>query len=331
MKRRSGFTLIELLVVIAIIAVLIALLLPAVQVAREAARRAGCINNLKQMGIALHIYHEAVLAFPPGYIAASRFQDGETDTSPGWGWASMILPQLDQQPLYASINVNLPIQMPANSTATQTALSVMLCPSDQPPAGGTFPVIDTLSPPLAVATVAPASYAACTGNDFADVALGINNDGLGNGLFYRDSSVRIAAIVDGTSQTVMLGERAWAITEGTWVGAVPGGVVQRGPLNPCPSVAVGGSPYYLSPCLVQLHCNMLNSNADMDSGLDDPSSFHPGGANILFADGSVHFLRSIPSNAGVNPDGSTRYSAGSLIFQALGTRAGGEVVRSDAY
>ncbi len=83
-KVRHGFTLIELLVVIAIIAVLIALLLPAVQAAREAARRAQCVNNLKQMGLALHNYHDAVLAFPPGYIAASKFIDGETDTSPGW-------------------------------------------------------------------------------------------------------------------------------------------------------------------------------------------------------------------------------------------------------
>ncbi len=163
------------------------------------------------------------------------------------------------------------------------------------------------------------------------MALGLNNDGLGNGLFFRNSGIRIAAITDGTSQTVMLEERAWGDTEGTWAGAVAGGVVLRGPFNPCPTVATGGSPYYLAPCLVLVHCNMLNSNSDLDSGLDDPSSFHPGGANILFADGSVHFLRSIPSNAGVNPDGTTRYSPGSIIFQALGTRAGGEVVSSDSY
>ena len=105
---RAGFTLIELLVVIAIIAVLIALLLPAVQSAREAARRAQCTNNLKQMGLALQNYHDAVLAFPSGYIAAIRFIDGETDTAPGWSWASMILPQLDQGPLYSAINVYLP-------------------------------------------------------------------------------------------------------------------------------------------------------------------------------------------------------------------------------
>ena len=85
MKRQRGFTLIELLVVIAIIAVLIALLLPAVQSAREAARRTQCVNNLKQMGLALHNYHDAMSVFPPGYVAASRFIDGETDTSPGLG------------------------------------------------------------------------------------------------------------------------------------------------------------------------------------------------------------------------------------------------------
>ncbi len=331
MNRRRGFTLIELLVVIAIIAVLIALLLPAVQAAREAARRSQCINNLKQMGLALHNYHDSVEAFPPGYIASSRFIDGETDTSPGWGWASMILPQMDQSPLFNSTNFNLPVQHPTNSTAVQTVLSTFLCPSDLPPPGGTFTVTDALNPPVAIAKVAASSYAACTGNDAADVALGMNDDGLGNGLFYRNSSVRIAWITDGTSQTVMLEERDWAISEGTWTGAISGGIIQRGAMNPTPSIAAGGAPFYLAPCLVQVHCNMINSNSDMDSGLDDPSSLHPGGVNILFADGSVHFLRSVPSNSGVNSNGTTRYSPGSIIFQALGTRAGGEVVSADSY
>ena len=203
-RARRAFTLIELLVVIAIIAVLIALLLPAVQAAREAARRSQCVNNLKQMGLALHNYHDAVLVFPPGYIAAGPYIDGETDASPGWSWASMILPQLDQSPLYSSINFWLPVQAPANTTATQTSLNVFLCPSDQIP-GRTFAVTDGFG--NTVATVAPSSYADCTGSDAADVATGLNNDGLGNGLFYRNSKIRIAAIIDGTSQTVMLLER----------------------------------------------------------------------------------------------------------------------------
>ena len=238
----------------------------------------------------------------------------------------MILPQLDQAPLYSSINIYLPIQAAANTTSTQTILSAFLCPSDQIPSGGTFPVTDGLG--NTVATVAPSSYAACTGSDAADVALGLNNDGSGNGLFFRNSGVRIAAITDGTSQTIAILERAWGDTEGTWTGAVAGGFVLRGPFNPCPGSAFAT---YLAPCLVLAHCHLLNTNADTDSGLDDPSSFHPSGANALFTDGSVHFLRNVTADAGVNPDGSTRYTPSSLIVQALGTRAGGEVVSSDSY
>ncbi len=126
----------------------------------------------------------------------------------------------------------------------------------------------------------------------------------------------------------MLLERAWGDSEGTWTGAIAGGYILRGPLNPCPGSATAT---YLAPCLVQAHCHMINTNSDSDSGLDDPSSFHPGGANVLFGDGSVHFFKSITSDAGVNPDGSTRYTPSSLVFQALGTRAGGEVVSSDSY
>jgi prepilin-type N-terminal cleavage/methylation domain-containing protein/prepilin-type processing-associated H-X9-DG protein len=324
-RNRRGFTLIELLVVIAIIAVLIALLLPAVQSAREAARRTQCINNLKQMGIALHNYHDAMLVFPPGYIAASKFIDGETDTSPGWSWATMILPQLEQSNLFTAINFNLPVQNVANSTAIVTNMNAFLCPSDQI-LSPTFALTDGFG--NTVATVSPSSYAACTGSDLADVALGLNNDGSGNGLFYRDSAVRIGMIIDGTSQTVALLERAWGDTEGTWVGAPAGAVVVRGPFNPCP-----GSSYatYLAPCLVLAHCHLLNTNSDTDSGLDDPSSFHPGGANALFADGSVHFLKNVLGDLGVYPNGATVYTPSSLIEQALGTRAGGEVVSSDSY
>ena len=237
MKRGRGFTLIELLVVIAIIAVLIALLLPAVQSAREAARRIQCVNNLKQMGLALHNYHDALSVFPPGYIAASRFIDGETDTAPGWSWAAMILPQLDQAPLYSSTERLVCRSSPWRTRrATQTILSAFSARRTSSRLGGTYPITDGLGNTLA--TAAPSSYGACTGSDAADVALGLNNDGLGNGLFFRNSGIRIAAIIDGTSQTVMIEERAWGCTEGTWIGAVPGGVVLRGPFNPCPGAGV---------------------------------------------------------------------------------------------
>src|SRR3954467_2356133 len=132
----SGFTLIELLVVIAIIAVLISLLLPAVQSAREAARRAPCTNSLKQLGLALHGYHDTNGVFPPGSLVLPGGNvlmgtpDPLThDTGPGWAWGSLILPYLEQSPVHASLNFNLPCWRPANTTGARASLGVFLCPS----------------------------------------------------------------------------------------------------------------------------------------------------------------------------------------------------------
>jgi prepilin-type N-terminal cleavage/methylation domain-containing protein/prepilin-type processing-associated H-X9-DG protein len=325
MWRRGGFTLIELLVVISIIGVLIALLLPAVQAAREAARRASCVNNLKQMGLALQNYHDALGTFPMSYAARSPFFDGATDTDPGWGWGSMILPQLEQGPLYSAINFVLPVGGQASPTVIRSILSVYLCPSDPVP-GGPLPVTDALGNTLAL--MGPTSYAACVGNDLTDSTTGLNNDGVGNGVMYRNSGIRLSGITDGASQTILVGERAWSITSGPWAGVVNRGVIQRGPANPCP---VTGALYYRAASLVQAHCNVLNTDTDPDGGLDDYSSRHPGGANFVFADGSVHFLKNVLRNSGQRADGSTIYSPASLVLQALGTRAGGEVVSADAY
>ena len=143
-RQPSGFTLIELLVVIAIIAVLIALL-PAVQSARGAARRVQCVNNLKQIGLALHNYHQALGIFPPGYVSAvdptitdACNQDAENsksvDLGPGWAWGSMILPQMEQQALYNSINFSLSVADAANDTTCgRTVVNAYLCPSDSGP------------------------------------------------------------------------------------------------------------------------------------------------------------------------------------------------------
>ncbi len=129
MRTRRAFTLIELLVVISIIAVLIALLLPAVQAAREAARRASCVNNLKQIGIALHNYHAALNAFPPGYLSLMDPVTFDND-GPGWGWASFSLNQMEGETVYNSINFVLGIEFPANQTSRLTLIGSFLCPSD---------------------------------------------------------------------------------------------------------------------------------------------------------------------------------------------------------
>src|SRR5947209_2939677 len=130
-RSRKGFTLIELLVTIAIIAVLIGLLLPAVQKVREAAARARCFNNLKQIGLALHNFHDTNRHFPAGY--ASGVGANNADTGPGWGWATYILPQIEQQALYSAIKLDQPIEAAVNATQRVTLISIYRCPSDTAP------------------------------------------------------------------------------------------------------------------------------------------------------------------------------------------------------
>jgi prepilin-type N-terminal cleavage/methylation domain-containing protein/prepilin-type processing-associated H-X9-DG protein len=305
---RSGFTLIELLVVIAIIGVLIGLLLPAVQKVREAAARMQCSNNLKQIGLGLHGYHDASQSFPPGYLASASYVDGATDTAPGWGWAAFILPFLEQDNLHRQLSFPQAVEQ---SPAIQTTVKVYLCPSDPVPAGA-FIVPDAFGASRAWA--GPSSYAACCGGDESDT---FGPSGLG--VFYRNSQTRLTDVTDGTSQTLLVGEKAWSNAEGTWAGAISGGVIRRGPLNRCPG---GGAASYPAATLVLSHSHLNNAATDTDGGLDDFSSRHTLGSNFLFADGSVHFIRSIP---GDNADGS--YTADSIAFQALGTRANGDMIQ----
>jgi prepilin-type N-terminal cleavage/methylation domain-containing protein/prepilin-type processing-associated H-X9-DG protein len=308
--RPAGFTLVELLVVIAIIGTLVGLLLPAVQAAREAGRRTACVNNLKQIGLALLNFHDEHQRFPPGYVATSPYTDGASDTSPGWGWASCCLPYLEEKSVYAAIKFNLPVEAPGNSQAVQTLVKVLICPSDLVPQSA-FDVPDGFGSPLGKA--APCSYAACCGGDESDTFAAT-----GLGVFYRNSKTRIAEITDGTSHTLLIGEKAWTNAKGIWAGAIANAVCLRGPGNPCPG---SGQASYPAPTLVLSHSHLNNAVTDTDGGLDDFSSEHPGGSNCLFGDGSVHFLRSIPGDL---PDGG--YTPESLSFQALGTRNGGETL-----
>ncbi|MDB5391038.1 MAG: hypothetical protein JWM11_6684 [Planctomycetaceae bacterium] len=299
MRHRRGFTLIELLVVIAIIAVLIALLLPAVQQAREAARRSQCRNNLKQIGVALHNYHSTFNVLPPGYVSGAAYPA----TSNGWSWCAMLLPYLDQAPLYSSINFQLPIENPANQPWLSKTLPLMLCPSDQT-SSGQFSITDAANNVI-ISAAAASSYAATVGDDSSEA------DALtGNGSFYRNSNTRFADITDGTSNTVLVGERAFGYVNGTWSGAPNNAIVKAGSLNPWKFATA------TSPIFVQVHNNWINILTDSDGGLDDFSSLHTGGVQLLFGDGSVRFIPTITT------DGPLRKA-----FWAMGTRGGGEVIQ----
>ena len=278
---RKAFTLIELLVVIAIISILLGLLLPAVQKVRESANRIKCQNNLKQIGLACHQYHDTHKSFPSGYLASAPYPE----TTPGWGWAAFLLPYIEQENLYRQIDFRQPVE---KSSAIQTPLAIFQCPSDEPPVPD-FPLTDVTFAPMCTASEVDAPT--------------------GDGVFYRNSKTRIADITDGTSQTVLLGDRAWVQTNGIWAGAPNGAICRPGEANVWPN-ATGPTQ-----ALILVHNNWINITTDADGGLDDFSSNHPGGVNLLFADGSVHFVHSITS------DGPERRA-----FWALGTRAGGEVI-----
>jgi prepilin-type processing-associated H-X9-DG protein len=300
--------LIELLVVIFIIAVLIALLLPAVQSAREAARRTQCTNNLKQMGVALHNYHGAVDAFPPGYVSAVKNPgDDYPELGPGWGWGAMLLDRLEQRPLYDSINFTMPITDPVSGTARRSVVSVYLCPSSSP--DGPVSLRNGERGPVAISDVAPGQYLASAGQGEVEDVPGSNN-----GVFYRNSRVALRDITDGTGQTLMLGERSRNVCDATWVGAIPSLVVCTNPawsVRDCATsnvmVLANTGPWPDEPWV-----NVPNHKG---AKADDFWSLHPGGCNFLFGDGSVRFIKET-----VNPQ----------VFSALATRAGGEVISADA-
>jgi prepilin-type processing-associated H-X9-DG protein len=211
-----------------------------------------------------------------------------------------LLPYLEQEAVYHQLDFSQPVQ---NSTAIKTLLPVFLCPAEPIPPES-FNITDQTL--LQVAFAAPSSYAATVGSD-ASEADGVD----GNGVFYRNSTTRLAEITDGLGCTVLAGDRAWSQAKGTWAGAPNGGRLRAGVLNPWPFATAA------APVLVLAHNNWLNILTDSDGGLDDFSSNHNGGANLLFADGSVHFVHSITR------DGQDRYD-----FWALGTRDGNEVIQA---
>jgi prepilin-type N-terminal cleavage/methylation domain-containing protein len=298
--NRRGFTLIELLVVIAIISTLMGLLLPAVQKIREAANRISCANNLRQIGLALHNYHDSKGSLPPGYLCRVTADPGAT--APGWGWAAFILPYLEQENLYQQIDFRLTVEHPRHIGVRTQVLRMFNCPND--PGIAVFTVLDQSGNPLADA--ATNSYAACFG---ALVEIG-NAPGKGNGIFYRNSRVRLTDITDGTSSTIAIAERAAYFTQTPWAGAITGGTARITPGAPTRSNAVEPAPV-----LTLAHTGSHTMN-DPSADPDDFFTSHTGIGMVLFADGGARGLRK---------------GVALPVLQALSTRDGGEVISCSEY
>ncbi len=298
--RRNAFTLVELLVVIAIIGILIALLLPAVQAAREAARRMSCTNNLKQIGIALHNYHDTHRALPMGWMGydpASGAPDFEGPS--GWAWSSRILPFMEQNALYETIDLNSPVYTSAsptvNAQARVTVLAPFICPSDV--GDDVFELLegideDTEGTTL-VTPLAKSNYPGVFGTE--DIHhLCEHGNCQADGVFFLNKSLKFRDITDGLSNTFMVGERWSKWISSTWTGVVPPGWHA-----PARVVAVASEEF------------PPNSEENVEQQTHNFSSYHPAGANFLLSDGHVQMVSET-----IDLD----------VYHALCTRNGGEPI-----
>ncbi len=346
-----GFTLIELLVVISIIALLLGLLLPAVQSAREAARRFGCMDNLKQFGLALHSYHDAFGSLPPGRIKSydPRYSGPRppcTSSIVDKSLQVFVLGFMERTALYNAINQSLAIIGSENSTVHSVSVSTFACPSD-PTSGrprdlnpGALTRYGVSDPARMVFT----SYAGMIGSlPVLAQPLPANNcvvlDSLiaqCNGVFNDLSPINLASVTDGQSNTIFMAEKATAILRGIDA------------LNP--QFAARHGWYVTGNWGDTLITSLYPPNAcDRVAGVstsawtDSASSMHPGGLNVLMGDGSVRFIKdSIQSwpvdPATGNPTGASRNAQGAWvnlpppgIWQFLSTRSTGEIVGEDVY
>ncbi len=275
---RKAFTLVELLVVIAVIGVLVALLLPAVQAAREASRRIECSNNLKQIGLGLHNYHDSNHQLPAGWIA--NISTGE----PGWGWAMHLLPWIEQTSLHDQMDATISISAPVHEAPRQSLLPFYRCSSDarwEPQVALT----DDSDNPLF--NVGRSNYVGVYGTEeIEDAPLD------GDGVFFQNSRIRFADILDGLSNTIVVGERSSRLDGSTWTGAV--------------AEAAEG--------MARIVGSADHPPNDPHAHFDDFSSYHATGANFVWGDGSVRLIAST-----IDED----------VYRAVATRSGGEVAQID--
>lgn len=264
---RKAFTLVELLVVIAIIGLLIGLLLPAVQAAREAARRTSCANNLHQIGIGLHLYHDVHNHLPPGWTAWDAGFSPDPEGEPGWGWAAHLLPFMEQDPLEDGIDFYTSIRDPLHDAVRVTILRSYQCPSDVINLDLFTLDSESGAPPI---DLARANYIGMFGTTELEECegLGPGNQCQGNGVFFHNSLTSLGQVIDGLSNTLFVGERASHLGFSTWVGAVSEG-------EEAAARVLGITDHPPN---------------DPDGHFDDFSSFHPKGVNFLVGDASVRIF-----------------------------------------
>jgi len=244
---RRGFTLIELLVIVSVAAVLLALSLPTVVRAQEAARMTSCKNNLKQLGIAMHNYHDVYATFPPGWVEK---KDG-AEEGPFTGWQTALLPYVDQAALFNQVNFDAFENN--DEKVFKTVIEVYRCPSD--PMVGLNPLRGKW---------ATSSYSGNGGNERLPGS--VDTPDKLNGIFWKNSSCRIRDIIDGTSNTFMIGERSLDSGSGIWMG-----VTKNRNENDA-----------ITDC---------SHHAQLNKSITSYSSRHPGGAHFVCCDGAVHFIK----------------------------------------
>jgi prepilin-type processing-associated H-X9-DG protein len=246
--------------------------------------------------VAIQHYHDAHKLLPPGYLAV--FDVTGNENGPGWGWAALILPYLEEENLHRGIRFDLPIESEANAGSRTIQVISYLCPSDSPESTWIATTYDLNgTPKQTVCDVASANYIGV----FGTTEPGVNGDGI----FFRDAKLNLRSITDGTSHTIAVGERSHRLCQATWVGAVTNANLYPPFGSPAPPVVDNSTGMILG------HTGDGNGPGATDSHVNQFSSMHGAGANFLFADGHVQFL-----------DESIEYKT----YMALSTRAGGEVI-----
>lgn len=259
LRSRRGMTVLELLIAMGILSTLTTLLLPAVQASREAARRTQCAGQLKQLGLALHAYHEQSKGLPPGW----QF---ERTVNSQFGWAVPLLPQMDQLATYRQVDRNCRLDAPTNSTAREISLALWLCPSDiTEPSFMLYEDEEFTGSDGPLVRLPTANYVGVYGVSEPDEAIPAPP---GEGAFEGTRPVRLAELRRGLSQTLLVGERTMAKVPSTWLG-----VDIRGEDAAC---RLTGNAATSPNCALCDECEF--------------DSRHSGGANFLFADGRVRLV-----------------------------------------